>query len=108
MRNLILPLILFLLASGCVGGGVRWTQTATIENPAISGLPYVCSVRHRVPSDTNALVYSSAWLREHWGEPTKISRAGGGSEGEIWTYKFGHFWSGLYLYLVIQIPPIAL
>jgi hypothetical protein len=108
MKQLIFPLVLCLLASGCVGGGVRWTSTVTIEHPTISDPPWVCNVRNRMPGDTNTLVYTSAWLQEHWGKPTTVSRTGGDGAGENWTYRFSHSWSGLYLYVLIQIPPIAL
>jgi hypothetical protein len=103
VKQVIFPLTVCLLFIGCVGGSVRSTKTVVIEHPEILDRAYVCNVLHGSPH--NAQVYTAAWLREHWGQPTEISRTGA---GEAWKYNFGHSWSGLYLFIVIPIPPFAL
>jgi hypothetical protein len=52
---------------------------------------------------------TSEWLQWHWGSPSQIHHAAGGSE-EIWTYKFDTVWEGIMPIVIIPIPlmlPVA-
>jgi len=104
MRTFILFAMLCPLLQGCVGGVVLKTRTKVIIDPAIpfySEIPQPESKRN-LPEATNAIVYTSEWLRKYWNNPDRVSH-GVGSE-EIWTYKSRRVWEGAVPFVIVPIP----
>ena len=81
-------LLLCLLLSGCIGGGIIKSKTN----------PYRWYNSH---SKTNAEVYTSTWLKTNYGKPTNVIT--NGSE-EVWTYQSGRIWAGVMPVVIVPIP----
>ena len=97
-------LILCSLLQGCVGISVSTPKTQRFQQPQLALEACARGVWNSTPSDTNTLVFSSAWLESNWGKPAAISPAPEGDIGEVWTYKFDLNWNGTILFLLIPIP----
>jgi hypothetical protein len=121
MKIIYAFLPLCLLAQGCIGFAVNKSQTRTFREPLLTDTASCGSVYERITSlkelkeeqertkqdlswRTNQVVYTSAWLKTHWGTPTSITRSGADSLDEMWTYKFDVIWEGIEPFIVVPIP----
>ena len=104
-----LPIRLFLLAlclltQGCIGIEGLKVGSKTFQDPSITDYACADGATSRGGRQTNAPVYTAAWLDAHWGKPSTIKQTGEGNPDEIWIYKFGTTWSGVVPFVLIPIP----
>lgn len=102
---LLATLLLCPLLQGCVGFVIAREHTEVTNKPVIALKRTNQFPAH--PQNTNPPVYTSEWLRTHWGPPDQIRRVGSGTGigvNEIWTYRFGPIWKGVIPALIVPIP----
>jgi hypothetical protein len=107
---------LCLLLQGCVGGAVLISRTERFRDPVIGEMKdslferdTLLDLPQRDPgadmsSITNVVIYTSAWLEQHWGKPLSITHSGAGNLDEIWSYKFDEIWEGIEPFILVPIP----
>lgn len=100
-------LLLFLLVQGCVGIGVQKTQNQDYPNPQISTRACALGLKYHGAERVDSSTYTAAWLQEHWGKPSRITRDETGSQTETWTYKFGPIWNGVTPVVLVPVPLIV-
>ncbi len=103
-RFSLIPLLsACLLLQGCVGVAVCSRDTKTLKNPVIMETPHVASVMEGV----GATEYTTVWLKDHWGTPTRVQAASAGIE-EVWTYNLKRqCWCGVVPMLIIPSPLVV-
>ena len=107
MKRTIPYLAFCLFVQGCVGGGVLKTRTTTIQDPIVPEQREYWPRQREAFDTTNTVVYTAAWLEDHWGKPASITHAGTDHLDEIWTYRFGVIWEGIAPIVLVPIPIAA-
>src|SRR6266550_6286090 len=110
MKKMIPYFALCLLVQGCVGGAILKTRTITIQDPMVPDQREYWPRQRESFDMTNTVVYSTAWLQDHWGKPAGITHAGANNLGEIWTYRYGAIWEGIAPIVLVPVPlalPVA-
>lgn len=115
LKSLFLVLLTSTSLQGCVALFKYGEQTTQTEMPSVS-------VSAKSPSATSSLppVISSGsdkqdgrwvstptttWLRENWGNPTRLKAISVEPKAELWTYEFDRIWAGVMpVLLVLPIP----
>lgn len=97
-----------MLVQGCVGGWTQRRQAKTFAPPSVGGkpVPNAAFQVHSAGHFSEVTSPTTAWLREHWGEPTTIGHRQGPPVDEVWTYKYGRAWYGAVPCVIVPIPLI--
>jgi hypothetical protein len=100
----VLSLVLCLLTEGCVGVDIASTRTKVVQNPVLSEYPSLNGFHFRDPAHDTNIVFTSTWLKSHWGKPNSIRHGGTENRDEIWTYRYGLRWNGVGFIVLIPVP----
>ena len=104
MKKMIPYFALCLFVQGCVGVAIQKTRITTIQDPIVPDQREYWPRQRESFVMTNAVVYSAAWLQDHWGKPASITHEGANDPGEIWTYKYDVIWEGIAPMVLVPIP----
>jgi len=95
-----------ILAQGCVGIVVRGIEGQTFEPARVAEMPAIYAVGSSpsIGKEPKTEDPTTVWLKEHWGQPSQVSRLTRPAQGELWTYDFGRKWCGVMPCIVVPIP----
>jgi len=106
MIRLLAVFLICLLTQGCVGIVTCGTKTETFQHPIIDLKPW--GLTRQPFASTNSAIYTTNWLKSHWGEPTSIKVSSSKPGEELWVYKdFQTIYNGIVPLIIVPIPLIV-
>ena len=93
-----------LLTQGCVGIVTRHMETKTFEPAIVEKKPATYSVCQRSEESGSVESPTGLWVKQSWGEPSKVRRVTRPTEDELWTYNFDHKWCGIMPCVIVPVP----
>ncbi|WP_154668253.1 hypothetical protein [Pseudoduganella violaceinigra] len=116
LKSLFFLILISISLQGCVAlfkYGEQTTQTempsvlATAKSPsALTSEPPVISAAADKQNGRWVATPSSSWMRDNWGNPTRLKIISDKPKAELWTYEFEKIWGGVMPVLVVLPIPL--
>jgi hypothetical protein len=116
LKSLFFLLLISTSLQGCVAlfkYGEQTTQTempsvaVSVKSPsALSASPPVISSGADTQNGRWVPTPTTSWMRENWGNPTRLKAISGEPKAELWTYEFDTIWEGVMPVLVVLPIPL--
>lgn len=116
LKNTFLILLLSTSLQGCIALIKYGEQTTQTEMPSVSVSARSPSTGPSdppvIPSGSDkqngrwVATPSTTWLRESWGNPTRLKSISDEPKAELWTYEFDTIWGGVMPVLVVLPIPL--